>query len=113
MHLDDDLKSFLKLRIGDLLQVYIKGEDYSKAYVMDYMKDFTPTELGLSLEHQSLLSQVKNSENAKLRTIQEIANQLIEIHSNDNINKFKVLTEAFNMAIQNPEFMTEIKQNLN
>lgn len=114
MTLQDGSKhNFYDLLIADVLHVYVKEEDYSKAYIMPKVKDFSLTDLDLSLEHQDFVRKIEERNEKELTAIDENISYVIDNFSEVRTEKFQTISEALFLAVTEPEFLRELKNQLN
>lgn len=114
MTLQDASKhSFYGLLNADVLHVYVKEDDYSKAYIMPKVKDFSLTDLDLSLEHQDFVRRIEERNEKELVAIDENISYVIDNSSEVRTEKFQTISEALFLAVTEPEFLRELKNQLN
>ena len=105
--------NFYSLLTADVLHVYVKEDDYSKAYIMPKVKDFSLTDLDLSLEHQDFVRRIEERNKKELAAIDENISYIIDNFSDVRVDKFHVLSEALFLAVTEPEFLRELKYQQN
>jgi len=114
MTLQDGSKhNFYGLLTADVLHVYVKEDDYSKAYIMPKVKDFSLTDLDLSLEHQDFVRRIEERNEKELAGIDENISYVIDNFSEVRTEKFQTISEALFLAVTEPEFLRELKNQLN
>ena len=114
MTLQDESKhNFYGLLTADVLHVYVKEDDYSKAYVMPKVKDFSLIDLELSIEHQDFVRRIEERNEKELAGIDENISYVIDNFSEMRTEKFQTISEALFLAVTEPEFLRELKTQLN
>lgn len=114
MTLQDPSKhNFYGLLTADVLHAYVKEDDYSKAYIMPKVKDFSLTDLDLSLEHQDFVGRIEERNEKELSAIDENISYVIDNFSEVRTEKFQVISEALFLAVTEPQFLRELKNQLN
>jgi hypothetical protein len=114
MTLQDASKhNFYNLLTADVLHVYVKEDDYSKAYIMPKVKAFSLKDLDLSLEHQDFVRRIEERNKKELAAIDENISYIINNFSDVRSEKFHILSEALFLSVTGPEFLRELKNQLN
>jgi len=114
MKLQDTSKhNFFNLLISDILYANIEGDDYSKAYIMPNVKDYNPSDLDLSLEHQDYIRRMEDKNTKELTAIDDNISYIINNSSDARTDKFQTISEALFLAITEPRFLQELRTRLN
>ncbi len=104
--------NFYSLLNADVLHAYVKEDDYSKAYVMPKVKDFSLTDLDLSLEHRDFVRRIEERNEKELAAIDQNISYVIDNFSEVRTEKFQVISEALFLSVTEPHFLRELKNQL-
>ena len=113
MKLQDTSKhNFFSLLISDVLYIYVEGDDYSKAHILPYVKDYNPNDLDLSLEHQDYIRRMEDKNAKELAAIDDNISYIINNSSDARTDKFQTISEALFLALTEPRFLQELRTRL-
>ena len=113
MKLQDTSKhNFFSLLISDVLYIYVEGDDYSKAHILPYVKDYNPNDLDLSLEHQDYIRRMEDKNAKELAAIDDNISYIINNSSDARTDKFQTISEALFLALTEPRFLQELRARL-
>ena len=109
---DTSMHNFFSLLISDVLYIYVEGDDYSKAHILPYVKDYNPNDLDLSLEHQDYIRRMEDKNAKELAAIDDNISYIINNSSDARTDKFQTISEALFLAITEPRFLQELRTRL-
>lgn len=109
---DTSMHNFFNLLISDVLYIYVEGDDYSKALILPYVKDYNPNDLDLSLEHQDYIRRMEDKNAKELAAIDDNISYIINNSSDARTDKFQTISEALFLAITEPRFLQELRTRL-
>ena len=102
-------RSFHDLKIGDLLHVFVFKDDMGTLHEMPYIKDFSFMDLQVPLEMEKQVDLIRESFKVKQERISQLIDHMIENGSQKSSEKYKLLSDAFLLVLQDPTYFQELQ----
>jgi hypothetical protein len=100
--------SLYDLKIGDLLHVFIFKDEMGTFYEMPYVKD-SFMDLKIPLEMEKQVDVIRESFKLKQERISQLIDHMIEHGSQKSSEKYKLLSDAFLLVLQDPTYFQELQ----
>jgi hypothetical protein len=101
--------SLFDLKIGDLLHVFIFKDDMGTLHEMPYVKDYSFIDLQIPLEMEKQVNLIRESFKLKQERISQLIDHMIEHGSQKSSEKYKLLSDAFLLTLQDPSYFQELQ----
>ena len=99
----DSEYTFEQLKIDDILNIYILGEDYSKGYVLPHLRDLSIKDLDIKTVVLSQLEKIKQSTIEEKDTAMQLLRGIVLFYTGKNMEDLNFLKDIVSLTGANDQ----------
>jgi len=108
----DNGYTFRDLHFGDVLLIYIVGDDFSRAHVLPIVRDLTIRNMDVETIVRSKLDQIKQENQKTTKIFTEVLKAISEFYLNWSLDDFNIVKEIIEASEVDNNMLDSLKNSI-